>query len=271
MIIGGGVAGLAAARSLRLHRISVTLLEAGRKGLKACFNPNLIQSKNRNGHDLVLGPNWIHGTVDNPIYELAREVGSEFATLGHSASIINADGSILPPAEGNMLQTRCWELFESAVEESKNHLHFIRPQASLYDYFRQRSASLFPHNEMTQELFNLCSEIWGFIIGNDIRNQILKYYSLEEPWPGENLFLASSYAKIAQEISHFAPPEDCFLQQRVKKVEYVGGKTRIHATSMSLAADATIIAVPLGCLKKAQIEFSPPLPANVQHGIDHLG
>lgn len=71
---------MAAARSLRLHRISVTLLEAGRKGLKACFNPNLIQSKNRNGHDLVLGPNWIHGTVDNPIYELAREVGSEFAT-----------------------------------------------------------------------------------------------------------------------------------------------------------------------------------------------
>src|SRR5271167_3015305 len=46
---------------------------------------------------------------------------------------------------------------------------------------------------------------------------------------------------------------------------FVGTKTGEYL------ADAVILTVPLGCLKRSTIQFSPPLPRRIQSAIQNLG
>src|SRR5688572_22677600 len=72
VIIGAGVAGLAAARTLHDAGYQVTVLE-GRDRIGG----RVWTSRAMDGIPVDLGASWIHGIDDNPVSELAEEAGVE--------------------------------------------------------------------------------------------------------------------------------------------------------------------------------------------------
>lgn len=81
LVIGAGMAGLAAARALSDAGWSVTLLEARRR------KGGRIWTDRSTGLALDLGASWIHGTEGNPVTELARLAGAPRVTTSYDNSI----------------------------------------------------------------------------------------------------------------------------------------------------------------------------------------
>ncbi|MCB0117320.1 MAG: FAD-dependent oxidoreductase, partial [Caldilineaceae bacterium] len=94
IVIGAGMAGLAAARSLAGQNFEVVVLEArDRIGGRTWTSDHWPDAP------LDLGASWIHGVEDNPITALADEIQARtFAT--------SYDSSILYDSEGEPIDAR---------------------------------------------------------------------------------------------------------------------------------------------------------------------
>lgn len=75
-IIGAGVAGLRCADLLHELGFNVTILEARER-----VGGRLHQVTLSSGHVVDAGPNWIHGTKQNPIMELAKGTNTPAHTV----------------------------------------------------------------------------------------------------------------------------------------------------------------------------------------------
>ncbi|MSO79756.1 MAG: FAD-dependent oxidoreductase [Acidimicrobiia bacterium] len=107
VVVGAGVAGLAAARMLHDHGFAVTVLEArDRTGGR-------IRTDHSLGQPLDLGASWIHGTDGNPIADLARDRGIRTVKTEY-------ENSVLYGPDGRRVSTKR----ERQVE--KNYHYFLR-------------------------------------------------------------------------------------------------------------------------------------------------
>jgi monoamine oxidase len=134
------------------------------------------------GQLVDLGPNWIHGTDDNPILDLAKDTGT--VTHGWDEGIKNIfdeSGKIVKDVQ--KLFDDGWNIVLQAFEHSLKNTSTIDPNESLYDYFEQKAAELFPDatNQADQRKNVLhFSEMWGAMVGSSVHTQSLKYFWLEE-------------------------------------------------------------------------------------------
>src|SRR3954467_10796055 len=76
LVLGAGIAGLAAARALRSRGHQVVVLEARDRIGGRCHTVDRID----------LGAHWIHGTEGNPITALARELSINTLFVGGDSS-----------------------------------------------------------------------------------------------------------------------------------------------------------------------------------------
>lgn len=76
-VVGAGLAGLRCADMLLHHGFRVTVIEA-----RSRIGGRLHQEMLPNGHLVDVGPNWIHGTSDNPMYHLASQTQDGRRSLG---------------------------------------------------------------------------------------------------------------------------------------------------------------------------------------------
>ena len=86
LILGGGVAGIIAARTLAAQGITDFLIVEAREELGGRMRSTTFGAPNRQ-LTIELGANWIHGTQEdggpaNPIFELARK---------HNLDVVNSD------------------------------------------------------------------------------------------------------------------------------------------------------------------------------------
>ena len=70
IIVGAGVSGMACARELKRNGVKSFLILEGRNSTGGRF-----QSARLGDVTIELGPNWVHGTNNNPIYDLVKEIG----------------------------------------------------------------------------------------------------------------------------------------------------------------------------------------------------
>ena len=82
IVIGAGVAGLSAARTLADSGYEVVVLEARNR-----IGGRIWTSQQWTDVPLDLGASWIHGTEDNPITALADEIGAKRAITSYERSI----------------------------------------------------------------------------------------------------------------------------------------------------------------------------------------
>lgn len=76
-------------------------------------------------------------------------------------------------------------------------------------------------------------------------------------------------------LQHLARPSKAagilHLSTQVTDISIHSDRISVRTTSTTVEADAVILTVPLGCLQRSTITFSPPLPPRVQSAINNLG
>jgi uncharacterized protein with NAD-binding domain and iron-sulfur cluster len=157
----------------------VTILEARNR-----LGGRVFQERLPNGHLIDIGANWIHGTTDNPIMDLARETKTTIGDWDNNSYVFDEDGQLLPLEEGEKYSTLVWNIIEDAFEYSNKHGSEIDPDRSLLDFFREQAAKRIPDSEEGYEkrrhILLQTAELWGNFVGSPLSTQSLKFFWLEE-------------------------------------------------------------------------------------------
>ncbi|KAI4170420.1 MAG: hypothetical protein LQ348_007110, partial [Seirophora lacunosa] len=272
-VVGAGVAGMRCAQVLGAKGFIVTLLEA----------------RNRTGgrvgatrdHD---GPNWIHGVNQNPILDLAKEIGATTMTAPESApSIYDPSGQLLSSEESKESSSLMWGIIEEAFEYSNKNSDSIPEDQSLLDFFKIKLQEKDVPAPLAERVLQACRS-WGDYVGGSIEKQSLKFFWLEETIDGENLFLASTYQSILDRITKDTYANaDVELSTEVVSIESrepaasdddISQPSRIHITTAlgdRRSFDEVIMTAPLGWLKhRSETCFTPPLPPRLRAAIGNI-
>ncbi|KAF4582214.1 amine oxidase [Ophiocordyceps camponoti-floridani] len=272
-IVGAGIAGLRCGQLLQGRGFRVTILEGRNR-----IGGRVEQQKLSNGHLVDMGPNWIHGTVDNPMYDLARQTKTAVAHLDSPANVLDESGSRL--TSGERYADVMWDVIQEAFDYSNKNCAEIDVDKSLVDFFHEKLPVRFPDgpdSERDRRLVLQLAESWGDFVGSPVSRQSLKFFWLEECIDGENLFCAGTYSKILDVISKPVLAEsELLLDTKVTKIscrQGPGDKTRVEVDDgRVLWFDDVVVTCPLGWLKrKVDDAFEPALPERLTRAIGSLG
>ncbi|KAI9717676.1 MAG: hypothetical protein M1812_004621 [Candelaria pacifica] len=282
-VVGAGIAGLRCAEVLIQRGMEVTIVEGRNR-----IGGRMHQSSHL-GHTVDLGPNWIHGTENNPIMDLAKETKSALHSWGERQAIFDEEGKMLEETKANRYSEIVWGMIADAFKYSNDQSSIINPNRSLADYFKERVRG-YLHNdsnglelkgdmseteELNHEQKTLLSitQMWGAFIGDPIERQSLKFFWLEECIEGENLFVASTYKAILHRIAETAISKaEIQLSTKAVRIESRQDQAIIYTEAGSPQSfDEVVMTTPLGWLKRNKSAFVPALPPRLSKSIDSLG
>ncbi|KND88332.1 putative polyamine oxidase 4 [Tolypocladium ophioglossoides CBS 100239] len=274
-IIGAGLSGLGCADILLRHGFKVTVVE-GRDRVGG----RLHQEKLPNGHWVDIGPNWIHGTDDNPILDLAKQTKTAVGNWDTCSYVFDESGSLFPVDEGERFADMMWDIIQDAFKHSNKASVSIPNSKSLADFFQEKVVEKIPESEpefeRKRQVVLQMSDMWGAFVGSPVQRQSLKYFWLEECLEGENLFCAGTYRQILDAIARPVLAEaDIRFNAKARRLlrrRETGDKVRIELEGgQVLSFDEVVVTCPLGWLKQNLAAFEPPLPGRLTQAIQSIG
>lgn len=269
LVIGAGMAGIMAARTLHDAGGDVTLLEAReRLGGRTHTDSSL-------GRTVDLGAAWIHGPDGNPLTPLAEQLG---VGMGQT-DFVNRSGTAVQAYSptGTPLNTaefaRGQHLADAAVALSDASILYQPPGREA------RSLKEWVQHGLPQPATMTPDEQAGFRYWATIRAE----YNDNADWelidwalggryvklPGGDLLLHGGGYKAL--IDYLAAGLDVRLETAVTHITTTPNQVHVQTSNGRFSADRVIITLPLGVLKSGQIQFEPPLPAAKQHAIQRIG
>jgi len=270
IIIGGGTAGLAAAKKLKENNIPVLVLE-GRNRIGG--RVHTINVTDEGSSALELGAKWITGASGNAEYELALEEGLEMYSEESSMGIFN-----------NIDDSGHWmSLFQSVSLFGSVGLSFLPlnkcyPEGtSVYDalLFLDESSIVFK----TIEAF--LSGLMALPIDELSANYFCKgYYYDQESYSvlSINRVITGGKIKFIEVLSQSLTENEVVLNKNVTSITVSPedgndtSKVFVQTSDGSIYEGRNVIVtVPIGVLKANTIVFNPPLPEEKQAVIERIG
>lgn len=258
IIIGAGIAGLAACTKLMKYGFDVMILEGRqRAGGRICTDYQL-------GLPIGCGAAWIHGVDGNPMMQLAQRFNINMVPADYTRFIkYTKTGQPISPEIDQAFETKFTEL----LKQAKKLAFDSKEDISLHDALNQ----LIQPNTFTaieKDLFAVKLSFFQGYIGDDYEFLSARYWDQEEVWSGENCFLADSYQPI---IDGLAKACKIHFNTIVTAVNHRESDVEIITSQGSFHAHMAIITLPLGVLKSKQVIFNPVLPNAKQQAINRLG
>ncbi|MBX7433593.1 FAD-dependent oxidoreductase [Mycobacterium sp. Y57] len=252
IVVGAGMAGLAAARRLADAGVDVTVVEArDRIGGRTWTDTSL-------GIAVDLGAAWIHGTDGNPLVALAAAAGADTVETDFENVTVLADATPVDP--GAVQQTlRRWDATLDEVYDSASD---AAGDASVGDALA-RFADL--SDPLVQ--WAVASAITAEYAA-DPGQLSLKWFGGEGELDGSDLLLPGGYVQLAR---HLSQGLRIVLGAEVSRIVDDGSAVRVETSTGVVTGDRAIVTVPLGVLKAGTIEFDPPLSDAKRGAIERLG
>lgn len=253
IVIGAGIAGLAAAKYLSGLDYSVVVLEA------TAAIGGRIRTDWKLGAPFEVGAGWIHRPEDNPISRLAADIGAPtFVTSDDSFQVFAHDGT-LQPDQHILKKERELQRIYKLIDD-----RFDGDQSLVKAISRVSKAGL------TDPVLRwMTSAYTEFSTGGPLDKLSAFYFDEDDEYDGEDVILPEGYDEIPMQL---ADGLDIRLNTAVASVEYEDGDGAAVITSNgTFESDFVICTAPLGVLKRGSIRFDPPLPKSHQNRIDALG
>ena len=270
IVIGAGLAGLAAARTLTDRGLEVTVLEARDRVGGRCWTLDGVD----------LGAHWIHGTEGNPLINLARKLALPTMFVGGDSSysggweqlvLVGEEGRHLTPDE--KLDTI---LVADSIRDELDSIRRGRLAAGTGDIsMREALEQAFTSRDLTEDERRAVE--WHIALtarddcGADDPTLSLLWWDegYEVYGYGDSAFV-DGFTALTEAL---AEGLEVRLGQVVHRIEH-GGRdagVTVITNQQTFVADAAVVTLPLGVLKKRSVEFVPALSAEKQRAIANLG
>lgn len=259
LVIGAGMAGLAAGRTLQAQGHDVRVLEARDRIGGRIWTSTLWPDA-----PLDLGASWIHGMRGNPLTDLADAVQAQLLTTRYDSSIAyGTHGKPLSKAE------------ESRLDALHKQLNRALRQAQAADKDQSVRA--------VADVLNLgagdqaeAKRLLNFILSSTIETEYAgsaeqlsaHWYDSDKPFGGGDAVFAKGFAQIT---THLAQGLRIDTGQVVQEIHWGQSPVRVVTNSHEFLADQVLITLPLGVLKAGSVRMVPALPAAKQSAIAKLG
>jgi monoamine oxidase len=260
IVIGAGVAGLAAARGLVNAGFQVTVLEARDR-----IGGRVHTSRVWDNMPVDLGASWIHGVIDNPITRLAAR--AKIATVRSSPD--NSQSYISKAVKDVGVTDLGTAWAEDITRKAFAFAEGLDRDISLKDAIDAVSppASRTPAQK-AQMAFHLATAYEQEYSG---RASDLSAWSIDEDkeFEGSDAAFPGGYDQIP---AYLARGLNIRTNSIVTSINWGNGNVSVRLTDgATLRANHVLITVPLGVLKSGAIRFTPALPEAKQQAINHLG
>jgi len=258
LVLGAGIAGLAAARTLADNGWRVIVLEArDRIGGRIWTDTAL-------GLPLDLGASWIHGIKGNPIAKLAQQFGVKTAVTNEDNGIVfNADGSEMSDAEYVEIE----DLFDSIYEEVAAMQEDTDSDMPLQQAFDQVLASRDLSADELHKFRHYVEGAFALELGADPQNLSLWEWDQDEEFSGDEVIFPEGYRQIADGL---AKGLDIRLGVKVETIRYGAEGVLVETSAGDFGGEKAVVTFPLGVLKQAGVKFDPPLPETKRSAINRL-
>lgn len=264
IVIGAGVAGLGAARTLQASGYQVTVIEArDRIGGRVWTDRSL-------GHAIDLGAGWIHGVTGNPIAALAQAAG--VATVAHSDSRgddFGTTGAALTSAEVARIDALT-STITAGITAGQSAASDQSLRATIEAAVGWSSLGT-ADRAFVDYIVNTTYEHEYAAMAETLSTW---YFDDDSAYGGADHVFPDGYGAIPD---YLATGLDIRLGHAVTAVNVAGATATVQATVAGATAPATfeadrvIVTLPLGVLKAGTVIFSPALPSAHVAAITALG
>lgn len=260
LVLGAGMAGISAARALSDKGYSVTILEA------RDVAGGRIRTDTSLGAPVDLGASFIHGTRGNPLVTLANQFGAATYNTDLGEDLyLNAAGAPISRSvlrQGQREYDAVYKKLVAVQERLEQDRSIGRVVTPLLKRIRQQRGSAI--SDLVK--FLVRSEI-SVEFGADLDKMSLEYFDEDESFSGPDLLLKPGFISLIEGLSRGL---DIRYNEMVRRVSWSSSGVQVTTTSRVFHADRVVVSLPLGVLKRGDIEFSPGLPKGTTTAISKL-
>ncbi len=267
IIVGGGIAGLSAARNLSLNGFDVLVLEAkDRLGGR-------IHSIHFAGATVDLGASWIHGIEENPITRLAmkHDVETKRSQMcGPSPNniikrdIFDTDFKRLnreQKLEIANLMADFLDFLSSTTKKTNMHLCSIESLKN--DFIKKRVLK----GNSIKQLEYIVDTLILYEYATEADDLSAESYHADHDFAGHDRLFPKGYAQIIYLLAEGVKVE---LNQKVQQIDYSGDMVQVMTKDRQYTSNYVLVTVPLGVLKRGDISFDPYLPVEKREALQVL-
>ncbi|OWP01168.1 flavin containing amine oxidase [Marssonina coronariae] len=261
VIVGAGISGLRAASVLQRHGVEVTILE----GRSDRIGGRISTSREPGKAARDIGAAWMHETSQNKLVQLIPKLGIEHYYDDGTPLYYTRDGR----AGSQFKAKKVADEFADYVEwfYKANPDAPDRAVKDFVDEFVEKHPLITASERKWAPQATREVELW---IGTSIEQASAKHlsYFMTE----RNLYLKGGYDKIVNWTAEplLKDPNRIRMGEVVSDITWgaTDGSVSVRSQKGTYTADAVLVTVPLGCLRRNMIAFSPPMPSSIQQGIN---
>jgi monoamine oxidase len=237
IVVGGGAAGVAAARRLHDASVRCLILEA-----RARLGGRAWTITDASGFALDVGCGWLHSADRNPWARIALDLG---ATIDQTP----------PPWMRPPLTNGFPRVDHAAYREALNGFYARLHEAAHHDPDIAASTLLEPGSRWN----GLINAVSTFVSGAELDRVSVKDLDRYDD-SGVNWRVFEGYGFV---VSAYGAGLAVKFDSPVRGIDWSGKRILVDTPQGSLAADQVIVTVPSAVLGSERIVFSPALPAKI--------
>lgn len=259
IIVGAGLAGLAAARALESKGQTVLLVEARERP------GGRIHSAD--GFDF--GAHWIHGTEGNPLTNLARGLGVPIHFVGGDSTYTGGWSRLLFPGRPEEEKDRSIMIADAVLDAIDEARSIDARDRSMDAAFSEAVAQL----GLNDEEIELARWHLNLLVREDCATDLAALSSrhwdegFEVYGYGDSIFRGGFQSLTDQLARALNIQFNCVVTRIVRHAD----GALVETADGSFRGKRVIVTVPLGVLKAGSIAFEPPLPEAKRDVIARLG
>ncbi|WP_228799442.1 flavin monoamine oxidase family protein [Nocardia nova] len=264
IVVGAGIAGLAAARTLADRSQDVVVLEARDR-----IGGRIRTSRQWPDAPVDLGASWIHGVDGNPITELAHKAGARtVATGADNGTDYDSNGRRLDESRSERLAH--WRtVIAGALDDAQDEAagNDDATDASLRSV-AERAVNWPALTRADQDLVAAVLNDYEHEYSGSVDELSSLYFDADNKITGKDVLFPGGYGAITD---YLATGLAVRLGEVVTRIDWNDRGVTVTTTTGTFTGDHVVITVPLGVLHSGAVEFGAGLPSEKTTAIAKLG
>lgn len=269
VVIGAGLAGLAASRQLMAFGFKVIVLEA-RKRCGGRVYTKKVEGLGKSAA-AELGGSVLTGTLGNPLAIIARQLGgSQLHKVRENCPIYSTDGSPVDPVLDSKVENAFNRLLDKAskLRQCMGDVAMDVSLGAALETFREVYGDAVSEEEMN--LFNWHLANLEYANAGLLSKLSLAFWDQDDPYDmgGDHCFLPGGNGRLVQALAENMP---IVYEKTVHAIRYGADGVQVVTGGQVYECDMALCTVPVGVLKSRLIQFVPELPQRKLDAIKRMG